>query len=282
MRNNFDLTKWTKTARKAATLGMAALAVAGTLTSVKPASATAAGLTFYPSTDVYSKGNFHFDSDTFFDRNPSNGSVFSTIGLEYGIGPDNNKAFGRSEIGFDVVTNSFGGINFGERLLFNGKTQLYNNDKSQTRVVAGVWGVGSKKVAAPDVVYVTGAKTFSFGRIHLGVANSLAKRSTISTPAGNDDRTYFTAGYDKVFANGKLQFTTDFYSGKSAVSVLAPGIIYYLNDKSDFQLGYIRFNDRSLRDQVYLGFDYNFGGPTPPTATTPPAPETSTAAPAVN
>lgn len=278
--NNFDGAVWTKAARKIAALGAATLVLAGALTSTKPALATAAGLTFYPSVDVYSKGNFHFDSDTFFDKKVGNGSAFSSIGLAYGIGPDKDGAFGRSELGFDVITNtgSIVGSNFGDRLQLNGKTQLYNNDKSQTRVVAGFWGLGSKKSFAPNVIYVTGAKTFDFGRVHIGVAQSLQQKAIV----GND-RTNLTLGYDKVFGGGKFQFTADYYTGKTAYSVFAPGLIYYMNDKSDFQLGYLRFNDRTLRDQIYLGFDYNFGGAAPaPTTTAPPAPETSTTAPAVN
>lgn len=283
MRNNFEYAgRIGKVARKAVVLGAAVLTVAGALVGSNKASATASGLTFYPSTDVYSKGNFHFDSDTFFDQNPSKGSVFSSIGLEYGTGPDKDGAFGRSELGFDIATNYGSGVNFGERLQFNAKTQIYNSDSSQTRVVAGVWGLGSKKLSSPNVIYLTGAKTFEFGRVHLGVAHSLAKSAALVTPRGNDDKTYLTVGYDKVFGNGKFQFTTDYYSGKSNISALAPAVIYYMNDKSDFQLGYIKYNDSSLRDTVYLGFDYNFGGSTPPTAEAPPAPETSTTAPAVN
>ena len=276
LRNNFEYVgRMGKVARKAALFGAAALAIAGTLAGSKPASATASGLTFYPSTDIYGQGVFHFDADNFFDRNVGNGAL-SSIGLTYGVGPDNNKAFGRSEIGFDILTNSFGGVNAGDRLTFNAKTQLYNNDDSQTRVVAGVWGLGGKKLNSPNVIYLTGAKSFEFGRLHLGVANSLASKGTIGT--GN--RTFLTAGYDKVFANNKLQFTLDYYSGKSTISAVAPGIIYYLNDRSDFQLGYIHFNNSAYRSNIYLGFDYNFGPGTDRIVNDAPATETSTSAPA--
>jgi hypothetical protein len=276
LRNNFEYVgRMGKVARKAALFGAAALAIAGTLVGSKPAAATPSGLTFYPSTDVYGKGVFHFDSDNFFDRNIGNGAL-SSIGLEYGIGPDNDGAFGRSEIGLDVLTNSFGGVNFGDRVSFNAKTQLYNNDDSQTRVVAGVWGLGGKKLGSPNMIYLTGSKNFEFGRVHLGVANSLASKGTI----GTNNRTFLTAGYDKVFANNKLQFTVDYYSGKSTLSAIAPGIIYYLNDKSDFQLGYIHFNNSAYRSNIYLGFDYNFGAGADRVNTEAPATETSTMAPA--
>jgi len=277
LRNNFEYAgRFGKVARKAALFGAAALAVAGTLVGSKPAHATASGLTFYPSTDVYGKGTFHFDADNFFDKDLGNGAL-SSVGLEYGIGPDTDGAFGRSEIGFDVLTNqSFGGLNVGDRFTFNAKTQLYNNDSSQTRHVAGVWGLGGKKLNSPNVIYLNASKNFEFGRIHLGVANSLASKGTI----GTSNRTFITAGYDKVFSGNKLQFTVDYYSGKSTISAIAPGLIYYLNDKSDFQLGYVHFNNNDYRSNIYLGFDYNFGPGTDRVNSDAPATETSTAAPA--
>ena len=110
----------------------------------------------------------------------------------------------------------------------------------------------------------------------MGLANSLAKKSVI----GSSNRTFLTAGYDKVFSNNKLQFALDYYSGKSAISAIAPGIIYYLNDKSDFELGYVHFNNRDYRSQIYLGFDYNFGPGTTKVVADAPATETSTTAPA--
>lgn len=289
MRNNFEYVgRKGKVARKAALLGAAALAVAATLVGNKPAAATPSGLTFYPSTDLYGKGTFHFDADTFTSTSLKNATATS-LGLEYGLGPDNSSSLGRSEIGFDYVTSNTNSISFTKRLLFNAKTQLYNNDASQVRLVAGVWGIGSsgssndiaagRSVYPGNVGYLLASKNFEFGRIHVGVAHSFAKTSVV----GND-KTYLQLGYDKVFAGNKLQFTTDYYSGKSALSALAPGIIYYLNDKSDFELGYIHYNNSSIspRNQIYLGFDYNFGPGTEKVNTTAPAPETDTAAPAKN
>jgi len=289
LRNNFEYVgRKGKVTRKAALLGAAALAVAGTLVGSKPAAATPSGLTFYPSTDLYGKGTFHFDADTYTSTSLKNATATS-IGLEYGLGPDNSGSLGRSELGFDYVTSNTNSISFTKRLLLNAKTQLYNNDASQIRVVAGFWGLGSsgssndiaagRSVYPGNVGYLLASKNFEFGRIHVGVAHSFAKTSVI----GND-KTYLQLGYDKVFAGNKLQFTADYYSGKSAISALAPGIIYYLNDKSDFELGYVHYNDRSIspRNQIYLGFDYNFGPGTEKTNTTAPAPETDTAAPAKN
>jgi len=263
---------------KALTLG-AALAAVGLAfgTTGKAAHATPAGLTFYPSTDVYGKGNFHFDSDTFLDQEDTrNGLIFSSLGLSVGTGPDRDGAFGRSEVGFDYITSG-GGLSFSKRFLLNAKTQLYNNDDSQIRVVAGIWGLGARKALAPNVGYVVASKNFgNAGRFHAGVAQSFQRRGIVG-----DDRTNLQLGYDKVFANNKLQFTLDYYSGDSSYSVLAPGLIYYINDKAGVQVGYIKPNERKLfgNDQIYVAFDYNFGGGRTEDAPAPPA-ETSTEAPA--
>lgn len=196
--------------------------------------------------------------------------------------------FGRSEFGFDYVLGLGGvtpnslGISTGKRLLFNAKTQLFNSDKSGTRVVAGVWGLGNKSIFAPNVGYVTGSKTLGFGRVHLGLARSLAKSATVATPDGNSDRTNLQLGYDR-YITPKLQFAADYYSGKSGYSGFQPTLYYYVNDKADFGLGYFRLNDKSVtptRNQVYVCFDYNFGGP--PSAASAPVPETAPGAPATN
>lgn len=269
----------------------AALSAAAAAFCVTPqsAQATPAALSFYPATDIYGKGNFHFDSDQFFGSGSR--TTASAIGLEYGAGPDRDGVFGRTEFGLDYVTGGSGfsnTISGGKRLLFNAKTQLYNNDASATRIVAGFWGAGSRgnlvtgdTVFPPDIGYLLASKNFTFGRIHAGVAHSFAKKAVITTPGGGDDRTYLQLGYDRVL-NKKFQVTADFYSGKSAASLFSPGVIYYLNEKSDFQLGYLRYNDQSInpRNQVYLGFDYNFGGA--PSAAPPAATPTSPVAPATN
>ncbi|MGI8755980.1 MAG: hypothetical protein ACR2MB_08990 [Acidimicrobiales bacterium] len=249
-------------------LAATAAAAATALGGATAAHATPAGLTFYPSTDIYGKGNIHFDADYF--TRAGKDTTGTSLGLEYGLGPEKDGALGRTELGFDYVTTGGSSISPGKRLLFNIKTQLFNRDASGTRVVAGFWGVGSRgnidngeSVFPPNVGYVVGSKNFSFGRLHLGVAHSFAKKEVITTAGGNDDRTDIQLGYDKLFAKDKFQFTADYYSGKSAISTFSPGLIYYPNNRSDFQIGYIRYNDSSLgsfRNQIYIGFDYNFGG----------------------
>jgi hypothetical protein len=246
------------------------------------ANATPATLGFYPATDIYGPGTFHLDVDTY--GKGVNADAIVSSGLTYGIG-DKDGAFGRSEVGLDYVLSLAGaapstlGIKAGKRLLFNAKTQLFNNSESGTRVVAGVWGVGNKAIFAPNVGYITGSKTFEFGRVHLGLAHSFAKKATVATPAGNADRTNLQLGFDR-YITPKLQFAADFYSGKSGYSGFQPTLYYYINDKADFGLGYMRFNDQTVtpkRNQIYACFDYNFGG-----GGSTPAPETAPAAPATN
>lgn len=235
---------------------------------IKSARATPATLGFYPATDIYGKGAFHLDVDSY-GRNTKMDAVTS-VGLTAGLGEEDG-IFGRTEIGADYLMSSGGGtpvdpatgnaLSGSRRFLLNAKTQLYNNDEKGLRVVAGVWGVGSKKIYAPNVAYVLGAKSFDWGRVHVGVAHSLARKETIATPAGNDDRTFLHLAYDRPITK-KLSFAVDWYSGKSAISGVQPSLYYAVNDKASFGVGLMRFNDKSVaptRNQLYLCFDYNFG-----------------------
>ena len=252
----------------------------GVLAAGRPAMATPATMSFYPTTDVYPKDVLHLDVDYYVDTKFKN-TAFSNYGLTYGTGPDHDGALGRSEVGFDYVASPFQGVNIGKRLWFNAKTQLYNNDKSAVRVVTGVWGVGARgnlgtgdTTLPPDVGYLLASKNFSFGRIHAGIAHSFANKAVIATPAGNTDRTYLQLDYDK-YISKNVQVGVDFYSGKSAISVLAPVVYYYLNPNTSFLVSYVRFNDKSIgpsRNQIYLAFDYNFGrGANPKPAEAPAA-----------
>lgn len=271
--------------------GLAGLAVAaGVLGSlVKPAAATPATLGFYPATDIYGKGVFHLDVDTY--GRGAKTDALTSVGLTYGIG-EKDGLFGRSEIGADYVL-SLGGatpIDLSDplgratsgrkRFLLNAKTQLYNNDENGVRLVTGFWGVGDDDLFAPNVGYVAGSKSFKWGRVHVGVAHAFDK-ANVTTLAGNDDTTYLQLGYDKMLTK-KLQFAVDYYSGKSAISGVQPTLYYYVNDKASFGLGLMRFNDQSIaptRNQTYICFDYNFGGGgSAPAETTAPtgAPEPGT------
>ena len=257
----------------AAGFAAAALLLASGL---KPAAATPATLGFYPSTDVYTPGTFHFDFDTYSRSLKSN--FGTTAGLTYGFGNDTDKLFGRSEVGFDYsFTNTGSDLGVGDRGSLNIKTQLFANTDSGTRVVAGLWGLGSKDNGNPNYAYVTGAKTFGFGRVHLGVAKALRDEAV-----GDDDLS-LTAGYDR-YITPKLQFAVDYYSGDGTYSGIQPTLYYYINDKANFGLGYFRLNnsDASPRNQIYVCFDYNFDFKGPSVTTPTPVPETAPAAPAAN
>lgn len=221
----------------------------------RPASATPSTLGFYPSTDIYVDKTFHLDVDTYGQGLKTNGT--DSVGLTYGIGTKDG-FLGRNEIGLDYITNS--GLSANKRAIFNAKTQIYNNDTSKTRVVAGIWGLGQKAVAAPDIAYLLGSKSFEWGRVHLGVARALANAATVAAPSGSSDRTNLQLGYDRMLTS-KLSFAVDFYTGKNAYSGVQPTLYYAVNDKASFGLGLMRFNDSTVapaRNQVYACFDYNF------------------------
>jgi hypothetical protein len=222
--------------------------------------ATPATLGFYPATDIYGPGTFHLDVDSY-RVNDFAGDGFDTVGLTSGIG-DGDGILGRSEVGFDYVTSGLASNHSGDRIYQNGKTQIYNNDKAGIRVVGGLWLFGSKTSGAPNIGYLLGSKSFTFGRIQAGVAHAFRAQ-----PAGSGD-TFLQLGFDRVIT-GKILFAADFYSGKGAFSGVQPTLYYAVNDKASFGIGYF-FNNEPVggadNDQLYLCFDYNFGGraPAPP------------------
>jgi hypothetical protein len=250
MRKRFKKSKWQ-------------MLLAGGLLSA-PACATPSTLGFYPSTDIYPRGTVHLDVDTY-SKNLLKDST-QTVGLTTGIG-GKDTLFGRTEIGVDFLYKSAGNtprdasgdsLSIGKRLLFNVKTQLYS--KKDVRLVAGLWGLGSSDIAAPDVGYVLASKTFSWGRLHLGLAHSFASQSSISTPDGHHDQTYLALGYDRSLTK-KLSFAMDYYSGKSAISGIQPTFYYSLSKSISVGLGLMHFNDEGVsptRNQVYLCIDSNF------------------------
>ena len=139
------------------------LLLAGALhTQTRKAVADGDALLGYPTTDVLNKGEFHLDVDSLgkglkFD-------AYRSVGLTYGLGPDRDGLFGRTEVGFDYlvppVASGFVSANSTKRLFFNVETQLYNNTKSGVRISAGAYGLGSKAIGSPNIGYVLGSKNF--------------------------------------------------------------------------------------------------------------------------
>lgn len=266
--------------RRISTVVTGLVLLGGALIGSKAANATPSTGGFYPTTDIYAKGNVHYDADAY-TKDDLQDSFGLTNGLTFGFGPERDGAFGRTEAGFDYnFTSGLGDLSIGKRLSGNIKTQLYNNDDSATRVVVGGWGLGSDKTQ-PNYLYLLGSKNFSGNRIHVGVAHAL-----------NDDivtrgRTSLQLGYDR-YITPKLQFVADYYSGKGPLSGVQPTLYYFLNDKSDIGLGYFRANNRDLgeaKNQIYICFDYNFDFKTAVSQSPAPAaptPETVPGAPAVN
>ncbi len=138
----------------------AGLLIAGAATfGARPACAAPSGLGAFPSTDIYGQGTIHYDADTYQSSNFKTGTL-TTSGLVYGFGPDSSKALGRTEAGFDYNFGIGGPTTFGKRIFGNIKTQLFNDDKSQIRVVAGGWGLGDS-VTNPNYLYLLGSKNFT-------------------------------------------------------------------------------------------------------------------------
>lgn len=248
--------------KKLVAAGVAVAAISG-VAGLKPAAATPATLGFYPSTDIYGDKVFHFDVDRYSTKDFSGVGASDTAGLTYGIG-DSEKAFGRTEVGFDYFSNS--GVEFGKSLFFNTKTQLYNDAAKGVRVVGGLWLAGdTKNPLVSNTGYLLASKTFNFGRVHAGVAHAFSDTNIGGSAA---DDTFLHLAYDRpITKDGKFVFVADYYSGRSTISGVQPTIYYNFNDKADFGIGYF-FNQgprgAGNTNQLYLCFDYNFGGPKAP------------------
>ena len=246
------------TLKKLVAAGVAAVAIAG-VAGVKPAAATPATLGFYPATDIYGPGIFHFDVDRYSINEFQSGGTADTYGLTYGFG-DKGGVAGRSEIGFDYLSNA-DGLSGYKALYFNAKTQLYDNPDSGVRAVGGLWLAGNTdNPLVSNTAYLLASKAFKFGRIHVGVAHAFDDKNI----GGKDaDTTFLQLGYDRAITS-KILFVADYYSGRSLISGVQPTVYYSVNDKASFGLGYF-FNNEPKgfggNDQLYLCFDYNFGGP---------------------
>jgi len=236
------------------------------------ANATPSGLIVNPSTDIYSKGTLHLDVDYNRFRLPGGPAAGSSsddslsVGLTYGLGPDNDKPFGRTELGFDVspirTGSGAGKLSFGDSLVFNIKTQLYNNPEQQIRLVTGLAGFGDGN--STRLGYLAVSKNFGDpGRVHLGVSRTFNDFPDVNAPATNKKYTQFQAAYEKLLSD-KLLFLAEYNSGSGPFGTTGASLVYNLNDRSGVQLAYIRYNGGFVRrnivkDGIYLAYDVNFG-----------------------
>ncbi|RYG63735.1 hypothetical protein EON80_20625 [bacterium] len=231
---------------------------------------------FYPSTETLKPKQGRVSSDLL--SRDMKTTTYGSGGLGYGLGSGSNKAFGQAEIGVDYVAAApVSNVNIINRFRFNGKAKLFGDRAGKTTVVGGFWGVGSRGTVGvnsalpPEVVYLLASRKFKRGSIQAGLARSLAKKIVIQTPGGNSDRTYLQLGFKQSISR-RVDIGIDYYSGKSRISALAPGLEVRLNDHANFKLGYIRYNDQSIapsRNQVYVLIDYVFGGEGDDEGTTP-------------
>ena len=242
-------------------VSVAGALVAGALATATPAHAAPSALGFYPSTDVYADGIYHFDFDTYSEGLTEN--FGTTFGITYGIGD-------KAEVGFDYGVSNFGD-SFSENIFFNAKYKFLDGGADGVSAVVGAWGLGKKRFGYANIGYVKASKNFDFGRVNVGVARSFGDEDIVG-----DDKTSLTLGYDK-YITPNLQFAVDFYSGKNSYAGVQPSLYYYINEKANFGLGYMLYNNSGLQDQVYFAFDYNFDFKKTAEVVTPtPAPETTT------
>jgi hypothetical protein len=231
---------------------------------------------FYPSTETLKPKQGRVSSDLL--SRDMKTTTYGSGGLGYGLGSGSNKAFGRIELGMDYVAAApVANVNILNRFRFNGKAKLFGDSAGKTTVVGGFWGVGSRGTVGvnsalpPEVVYLLASRKFKRGSISAGLARSLAKKIVVAAPSGNADRTYLQLGFKQSLSR-RIDVGVDYYSGKSRISALVPGVAIKLNDHAAFNIGYVRYNDRSIapsRDQIYVLIDYLFGGEGDDEGTTP-------------
>jgi hypothetical protein len=253
------------------------ITAAAVLLAPLPARADGNSLIGYPQSNVTARNAFHFDWDTVGIKAGTN--VFSAAGVTFGLGSglrggkdksDKDGILGRTEIGVDYlltagdVVPTFASAH--DRFFFNFKTQLYNNDKAGTRVVVGGYNIGVNELGTSRDLYVlTSKEDRRLGKLQFGLAHAFGEEFGLKTPAGNADRTYLQLSYNRHVWQ-RLYGAYAGYTGLSAQSRQSVALAYYLDNtyKGSFAIGYLRYNDDSVRpgrDQIYFGFDYDWGGP---------------------
>lgn len=235
----------------------------------------------------------------------------TAVGLTYGLGPDTSGLFGRTEVGFDYVLSAgpFAGVSIpsgvspegnsgtipglfttdtltpAQRIFWGAKTQLYENPKTQTRLVMGGYLFGPKQANAGDLGFLSlSRQTQKYGYFQVGVVHSFAGEQAIETRDGYSDHTFAQLDYAYQL-KPRLVGGFNCYTGRSTESAIFPALIYFITDdyNSSVTLGDFHFWDptvRPSRDQTYVQFDYYFNGPSHVRRPYPPAPAPSAPAPA--
>lgn len=196
------------------------------------AHATPSTLIWIPSTDIQAAGQTHFGSDVYA---PSTGSALTDIGVTLGTG--------KVEYGLDYLSQT--GIKDPVRL--NVKALIKDETAGAPRLAVGAFDVGG--VAASNMVYLLGSKTFHGTRATLGWC---AGDGTLGR-----DKDMILLGVDRAFSP-KWWGAVDYQSGKSAFGALSAGVSYNFTPSRSLILGYDWYNDSGLSDTVTMQLDVNF------------------------
>ena len=252
------------------------LAAAVVLLAPLPAHADGNSLIGYPQTGLMSRNAFHVDFDTVGVRAGTN--VFSAIGITYGLGSalvggkdksDKSGFLGRAEIGVDYLLTAGPNVasfaSSHDRFFFNFMLQMYDDPKGGVRVVVGGYNIGTPNLGTARELYVLASKQGSFGKLQIGITHAFGPEFGLITPAGHDDRTYGQISYNRHIWQ-RLFGAYAGYTGMSTQTRQSVALAYYVDNtyKGSFALGYLHYNDRSVQpksDQIYFGFDYDWGGP---------------------
>ena len=184
-----------------------------------------------PSTDIQTKGTWHFGIDNYFTtQGPADGGyAFPTdIGLEYGVTPN-------IEVGADAFLPQ------ASPFAFNAKAAL-PEDGDIPAFALGGYGFGtSPGVTDQNVVYGLVAKTFPvIGRLTGGYFTGNSK--VLVDPSGNPDNSGVILTWDKALTD-KVWACVDYAGTKSALGALFYGLSYAFSPNTSVIFAYGTYNN---------------------------------------
>ena len=199
-----------------------------------PASATPSTLIWIPSGDVQPSGTVHAGIDDYFGRH--GGHVPADFGITFGVR--------RAEIGVDVLSGA-------DDVFLNAKLLVAPETRRRPQIAFGAYGLALTS-AAPDynMLYLIGAKTFPWGRVHLGLLRG-------SRAALGPDNVMLLAGVERQLSD-KWWAAIDYQSGDSAFGAFSFGVAYTLRPGLSVLVGWDWYNADDSEDTLTVQLDWQW------------------------
>ncbi len=195
--------------------------------------ATPSTLIWIPSTDIQS-GSMHLGIDIY--EASGDGDLPTDYGLTFGNGE------------FEYGVDYFEGID--DPVFFNAKALLIDESPTSPRLVAGVYGLGTRSATSSSIIYLLGSKTFPIGRFTAGYG--VGRKAALG-----EDNAMILLGFDKALSD-RWWAAVDYQGGKSAFGALNAGVAYTFSPTTSVIVGRDWYNDRSIPDTLTAQLDMNF------------------------